>query len=232
MVKQPSIELWGVILQEPTTTISDIFLAGFCFYWFLKVKNRFPEDRAAKFQRRYYIFLALGTLAGGILGHGFNYRTLDGMKLPGWALSMVAVQWMAYSVLEDLRKYWTERTFTILVWTHTGVGLFMLLWFLWTWDFKIPQLHAGYGMLVVLGLGHLFLYLAEGQGRSLYFLLGLLPLVMMAVVFAQKWSLHIWFNENDISHVMMGLASYLFYIGWMYPQSEKATKRALLSVKA
>ncbi|MEM1221069.1 MAG: hypothetical protein AAGH79_19255 [Bacteroidota bacterium] len=225
MIRQPSIELWGVVVQEPTTTFSDVILALLCFYFYWLIGRRLPAIRAIRFQRYYFLFFGLGTLAGGILGHGFNYGFLDSMKLPGWSLSMIAAQWLAYGVLEELREYWPKGRYVQVVWMHTIIGLGCLVFFLFSWNFLIPKLHAAYTMIGIVGLGHYFLFRMHGNRRSILYVLGVLPLIAMAFVFAQKWSISVWFNQNDISHVLMGMASWAFFVGLMRWNSMPALQR-------
>ena len=70
---QPSIEILGIRVDEPITTLTDLFVAAMCIYAFFKL-NKIPvQNKMHTYLKVYFISMGIATTVGGIVGHGFLY---------------------------------------------------------------------------------------------------------------------------------------------------------------
>src|SRR5689334_6647575 len=84
-------EIGGIIVNEPMTAITDLLVAGVCFYAFFKRTGHVKYEWTHVFFRYYFLFLGLSTLYGAVIGHAFIHYFGFEWKLPGWIMSMIGV---------------------------------------------------------------------------------------------------------------------------------------------
>ena len=107
-MEKVSIELFGLILLEPSTFVSDIGLAVFSFALFLNLKRAFP---GSEFQKNYgflFLFMGIATFVSGF-GHLFgNYLDNYLLHALGWSCTAIGVYFMqtgsAYDFPKKIRK--------------------------------------------------------------------------------------------------------------------------------
>ena len=97
---QPGIEIFGVLVQEPVTTFTDVLVALACFYAFWRLQKDRLVGKTIFYLKLYFIFMGVATLMGGILGHGFLYLFSEAWKIPGWFLSMFSIMLIERSSIE------------------------------------------------------------------------------------------------------------------------------------
>ncbi|GIV30232.1 MAG: hypothetical protein KatS3mg028_1298 [Bacteroidia bacterium] len=78
-VHQPAVEVWGIKILEPVTSLTDIMVSGVCFYAAYMIYKEFYG--AAKkgghlhtlyaLSIMYFSLMGVATLLGGIFGHAF-----------------------------------------------------------------------------------------------------------------------------------------------------------------
>ena len=73
IIEQPSIEVFGILLQEPVTTLTDLLVSIICFYAYWKLKKHSIPGGTIFYMNLYFLFMGLGTAFGGLIGHGFQY---------------------------------------------------------------------------------------------------------------------------------------------------------------
>lgn len=89
--KQPSVEFYGIRVDEPVTTLTDLVVTAVCIYAFYCL-NAIPKQNNVHTYLKYYsIKMAIATAVGGLIGHGFFYLFTFAWKLPGWLTSMLSI---------------------------------------------------------------------------------------------------------------------------------------------
>jgi len=210
---QPSVEILNVRIDEPITTLTDLFLTSICFYAFFRIRKLQFTGRIKWYFKYYFLTLGLGAASGGLLGHAFLYRLSDGWKLVSWILTMGSVALIAHALIEMARpmfKPWFPRLvsrFNILIFTLA------IFYTVWTMTFLPVKYYTIYGMLVVVGSFSYFIYRKTGS-RGMLVLMGAVGIgFLSAIVFSFEWGLSPWFNHNDISHVILSLSAFSLYKG-------------------
>jgi hypothetical protein len=82
-----------------------------------------------------------------------------------------------------------------------------------TLDFAWVEFHSGYGLLGVVAPFHGWVYYKTRDRGSAFILLAVGLASVAALFYMNKVSLHTWFNYLDISHTMMAIAAFVFYLG-------------------
>jgi len=220
ILPQPAIELLGIQISEPVTTLTDLIVSGVCFYAFIKLESLHTGTNKVHFFLRYY-FLSMGiaTAIGGIIGHGFYYLFVhDGFKvspwkLPGWLTSMLSIALVERASIEYARKIVKPVVGKIFAWINVIELLtFMTLTFSHL-DFFFVEVHSAYGLLIVVSSFNAYVYYKTRSRGSKIFLYAVGFSAISALFFMNQWSLHTWFNYLDISHCFMAISAYTFYLG-------------------
>lgn len=208
---QPSIEIGGIVLGEPITTFTDIVVSLVCFYAFFKLS--FIQNIQIFYFRRYFLLMGLATFYGGIIGHGFIQYLSYSWKLPGWLLSMISMNFLERAMIEYLKQYISIKWGKILTrWNLLELFIFSII-VIYTQKFFYVELHAAYGLLCIVLPISAYLYFQKKDNTSRYFLLATLVMIVTSILFKNKISISIWFNYNDIAHVLMAITGWLFFEG-------------------
>ncbi len=220
MDKQPAIEIFGVLINEPVTTLTDLIVSAVCLYAFIKLSRIKSDNRVHFFLRYYFLSMALATAIGGLIGHGFYYLfTVDNeigvspWKLPGWLTSMVSIALVERASIEYARKIIKPKIGTFFAWLNIIELLtFMTLTFS-SLNFFFVEVHSAYGLLVVVTGFNSFIYYKTKSKASKLFLIAVSISALSAIVFMNQISINKWFNYFDISHSLMAISAYFFYLG-------------------
>jgi len=237
-LEQPSIEIWGLLINEPVTVATDLLVSAVCIYAFFKI-IRIPHRGKLKTYLLWYFFLmAVATMFGGLIGHAFlwhfntsweNPEWINNIidqtdflemnqpayawKLPGWIASMLSIMFVERAAIEQVRSIVNPAIGK----TFRTINIIELLTFmaitLATLNFRYVEIHSGYGlMFVVLSLQG-YAYLRTKNEGSKLFLIGVAFAAIAALFYMNEVGISKWFNHVDISHTIMAVAAYFFYRG-------------------
>lgn len=213
LAPQPSIEVFGLVLQEPVNTLTDLFVSIICLIAYLKL-NALPQKGQTKQLFKYYFLsMSLATFLGGVLGHALLAYVPFYMKLPGWITSMLSIALLERAVIQYSRKWIDPKIGLLFSKLNIIELLIFLVLSLATLNFQFVLIHAGYGIAIVVTGFTGFVYLKEKNTGSKLILLGVLVSAIGAYFFVFQIGIDKWFNHIDMSHVFMMIASVLYYKG-------------------
>ncbi|MCB0642857.1 MAG: hypothetical protein KDC44_14510 [Phaeodactylibacter sp.] len=220
MTEQPSINILGIILDEPTTTVTDLIIAGLCFYACFRLWQKAGRTKAQGLFAWYFFLLGLGTTLGGLLSHGFKSAFTESWKIPGWEASILAIFFLTWASVEYTRpavRPWISQSLLasmgISAVIFSGLMLYQMT--------VIPVVaYTGVGMWAVIFPLQVMVYSRTRDRVSWYSLLALFSTMLAAMAFLGQISLDKWFNHIDLSHVFLFLAVLLFY--WAAEEAGKA----------
>ncbi len=210
ILPQPDIHILGIRLQEPVTTLTDLLVTAVCFYAYWKLNKTSQSGKIIYFKKLYFIMMGFATLFGGLIGHGFQYALSLEWKLVGWISSMVAVMFIERSAIEYTFNLIPSKWHNLLLRLNIAELVIIMFFTIYTLNFKFVEFHAIYGFMVVVFSFHLYIFIKTKNIGSRYMLYGIAVLAGAMFVFNYPIALHIWFNHNDLSHVLMAIASWLF----------------------
>ncbi|NCU03040.1 MAG: hypothetical protein GXC73_03555, partial [Chitinophagaceae bacterium] len=159
IVNMPYTQLFGIKVLEPSTVLTNLLIAAVCFYLFrnMRVKgliHTMPQRLISIF----FLLTGIATIAGGVIGHGFLYKTGMYGKVPGWYISMAAVAVFERAAIIHSRPFMSKQVGQFLSWfNYIEILTFMLLSLI-TLRFFFVILHAMYGLLVVVFCFELYVY--------------------------------------------------------------------------
>jgi len=213
MVELDSVQIWGLRVDEPVVTLTDLLVAVVCFYGCYKIHLSGKPERIFTYFKYYFLLMGIATTLGGLLGHAFLYAFSFAWKLPGWVISMFAIMLIERGTIEHTRILLRPQAVKILgIINIIELSIFLVLT-LTTLNFFFVEFHSGYGlMFVVLSLEGL-LYIKTKNTASKYIIAGMGFAALAAVVFMSKFTIHFWFNHLSLSHVLMAVAAWFVYLG-------------------
>ncbi len=208
-----TVDLFGFQIMEPVTAATDLLVSGVCLYAFLKIRkgtNNLPSVNLLKY---YFLTLALATAYGGIIGHALQHVLSFGWKVPGWLISMLSIALIERAAIlhaKPILRPGIGKFFAILNIIELSVLVSVVLL---TLNFFFVEAHAFYGLLIVVSSFELFIYIKTKDEGSKLLLVAVIISALAATVHLTQFSIHIWFNHLDLSHVLMAMAAYVFYLG-------------------
>lgn len=213
-MEQPSIFPLGIRIDEPMTTLTDVLVAAVCFYAVIKLMPKSDGSRMHKLVILYFALMGSATLIGGVIGHGFLYALSFYWKLPGWLLSMLAINFLERVMIRFSKPVLTTKGAKFFSWFNiVELVVFAALAF-GSLNFLYVEIHSTYGLLVVV-FGFCVFNLVRGHGQKVIhqFMWATLFAFLAAVVFVAKWDIHQWFRHVDLAHVLMAISAFFFYRG-------------------
>lgn len=190
---QPSITYSGFTLHEPVTVLTDLMLSAVGFYYSIKTRKSH-----AKLWSVFFLILSLATLAGA-LGHGLYTGKDNGFQLTARCLGLASVMIAEMAALRfDFMKPYSKLLQTLFIFQF----LTALTLLLRTHSFRIVAVNGTIGMGIIVSAIHLIAWRKDITGSNLI-LLGILINAIAGIVHKFALAPHIWFNHNDLAHVLM-----------------------------
>lgn len=210
------INIGGIAVMEPVTALTDLIVSAVCFIAFYKLKQSVMRSHIVlKLYRYFFLSMGLATLLGGLIGHAFLHYLSFEWKLPGWVISMLSVALAERAAIMHARPLMQKQLGVFFAWTNVIELITFILLAMFTLHFIYVEIHAVYGLLIVMASFELFVYWKKKDTGSRLVLWSVLFAFAAAVVHLLKFSLHTWFNYLDLSHVFMAISSYVLYRGVM-----------------
>ncbi len=207
------IQLFGTTILEPSTVISSLMMTVVCGYAFINLNKLSREHRMYTQMQYFFLFMGLATAIGGVLGHGFIYVTGIRGKIPGWFASMIAVALFERAAIWHIKPILAKRGGQILGYlNYVELAIFFALT-LFTLKFIVVEIHAVYGLFLMLFTIEVYMYRKKKDPGSKYIFIATGLGALAAGLHALKFSFSPWFNYNDISHISMGASIYYYYLG-------------------
>lgn len=208
---QPSIYPFGIRIDEPIATVTDLLVSAVCFYAFFRLTQKKLPGRSQWYLRYYFLLIGIAMFLGGVIGHGFLYALSFPWKLPGWTISMVSVALIERSAISHARRLIKPAIVQIFLVVNVVELLIAMTVTMTTLDFFWVEFHSAYGLLIVVCFFHAYTYHRVRDKGSLWMLVAVGITAVASLVFMNEFSLHRWFNYMDLSHILLAIASYVFY---------------------
>ena len=210
---QPSIDVFGIRLDEPVTTVTDLIVSAVCFYAFYRL-NAIPNKNKVHWNLKYY-FLSMGiaTLIGGVIGHGFLYLFSFAWKLPGWLTSMFSIALLERASILYAKPLIKPKIGNFFAWMNLiELSTFVIVTFS-TLNFFFVEVHSAYGLLIIVTSFNFVVYRNRKSEASKLFLIAVGVSAFSALIFMNELGISKWFNHFDISHILMSISAFIFYKG-------------------
>jgi len=211
--KVHQIQVFGITILEPSTVITSLMMTVVCLYAFFQLDKLGRAHRMYKQIQYFFLFMGIATAIGGVLGHGFLYLTGMRGKIPGWFASMIAVALFERAAIWHVKPLLARKSGVFLGWlNYVELTIFFVLTFI-TLNFVVVEVHAVYGLFLMLFMIELYIYKKKKDPGSKYIFIATALGAVSAGFHALKFSFGPWFNYNDISHISMGASIWYYYQG-------------------
>lgn len=201
----------GLCLQEPTAFMSNMLISLTAFVIYFKYKsNGIPlEIDFHKHWKLFFLFIGCSTFLGGF-GHVFFQYTGFYGKFPSWILAFIAAYHSSKAMISlpilSKKLYQFALGFIYLKFiVFLGLALYTKMFLFVTIDSAITYL------VFCMGLG--IYYWQKGLDSFKYTVLAVLVVIPSVFIFSLDLNPSLWFNKNDLSHVLIAITIVLFYIG-------------------
>lgn len=194
----------GLTLYEPLSSITNWVMAVQCIFYYTRLR-----EGTSAFQKTWaWFFLAYGVsfVFGGISHLFFHYLDFLG-KIPVWSLAVLATAAGELAMITETTDEKKRQTLLLLIRSKLFAALLLLILdFSFKW--VMVQIFGMFVLLTVLSLSRFRL----GQLHYKSMLIGLVCLLMTAPVKIGGVDIHpAWFNRDDLAHVFMILAFWMFF---------------------
>lgn len=197
--------------MEPMITLTDLLVTAVCVWAYVKLRKHNGRVRVLFYYRMFFINMALATFIGGIVGHAFLYLFNFYWKLPGWIVSMFSIAFLERVSIERSRPLLKRKVAYFFMRLNFIELIAFVIIAILTLNFYYVEIHAAYGMLVVVLSFELFIYFKTKDVVSKYLIASVLITTIAAIVHITKFSFCEWFSFFDIGHVLMAISAYLIY---------------------
>ena len=224
MFEQTEIDIFGFLLREPMTTLTDLITASICFISFYKLTSQTQQGYIQTLLRYYFLFMGLATLNAAFFSHGILYLVTPNWKVIGWSCSSIAILLLELGSIE-YGKSWLgstrSRYLRILAFLQLA-GFFGLMLFPETRNFNMVKLNSTIGLAFFSLPIHALSWRKGGSEGSRTICLAIVYGILPAIVYNSEFTIHKYFNYHDISHVLMSIFIAIMYFG---------VKRLILDLK-
>ncbi len=208
-----TIWLGELRVDEPMAAVTDFTVALVCWFAYYKLSKLPNKTIVTQLYRYYFLFMGIGTALGAIVGHAFLYALGVYWRLPGWLFGMIAITLFEraaiYHAKPILRPIW-GKFFSVLNLIELATFIVLTCYYL---NFVFVEVHAAYGLLLVVMIFEGFVYFRRKDKGSKIILLAILSTISAALLHMFKFSFSKWFNYFDMGHIIMAISAYIFYIG-------------------
>ena len=212
-VEYTSIELFGILFEEPMTAATDLLTASVCLFAFLKLRQQSRTDAAFRYYYHYFLFMALGTACAAFLSHAILYWSGYNWKTLGWTFSAIGIFCIENSALHFYENTTQNKKWHwLFIFFKIKLALFVAcLAFPMTRVFETVQINSTIGIAGIVFPIFAFLFWKTRRKSFQLVVLGLGLSFVTGLVFNAEITFHKYFNYHDLGHVLMASASLVLY---------------------
>lgn len=207
-----SVQIFGLIIGEPTTTITDIILSAISFALMARVRDNMNESFFYNYWKMFFLFMGIST-GFGTVAHALNGSQATELYDVFWKSMVVASGISVYYAVQATLQFMNAAD-NLTIWMKR-INLFALVAFssytLILNDFEVFKVHAGIGLFIIF-MTHLVAWNKKHWGSG-WIVSGMLLSFLTVLIHTTELSFSAWFNYKDISHVIMMLSLVFIYKG-------------------
>lgn len=209
---------FGLDLVEPNALVGDTFLLLLALFVAFRVK-KMGTTPFFKYWYLFFVVFGIGFFLGG-LGHlCYNYWGVPG-KYAAWYSGIISIHILELAMISIYPNQKSQKTFVTISRVKMVLALIAATVVFTFVDLKpdpsvglkIPSLNTLIGLVLctgVLAMKYSKLYTTGFK----YHVMSVFVLIPTAIAQTFKISFYPWFDRNDISHIFLALAIFLYYKG-------------------
>lgn len=194
------IDVAGLVVRDPVTALTNVLIFVTALWWFLHLKKHSGSYVHSRFWARFTLGIGSASFIGAIV-HGFSFYTDEDQHLIAWLL-MCIIQGIGVSMAQVAVFATASPRWRIGLFVVTGLQfLAFVAGMLLVQSYEIAKFHVALGLLPIL-IAYALQGLRGDKGKT-WIALGILISALTAVVHTFKLSFSVWFNYNDIAHLLI-----------------------------
>lgn len=210
--QNPSIELFGLRIDEPITVLTDMMVAAVGFIAYFSTISS-SNSRAVQLYRYFFLFTAFSTLVAGFIGHAFAYKVGFEWRMIGWSFGIASVAFAQFAVLQHTIESIGEKAALILR-IFNVIELIVIVFILAFYrTFIIVEIQAAIGLVLMVLMLESIHYNKTKSSFSLGLIIGIGITILAVISHVAKLAVSNWFNHMDLGHVLMAIALFVMYKG-------------------
>jgi hypothetical protein len=216
-LQNPSIELFGIRIDEPVTAGTDLIVALIGIWGYFKIAKQ-KNLKHVSIYALFFLGTGVSTMIAGIIGHAFLYRFGYEAKMIGWVLGIIGTCFAQFAAVHHVKNSIGEKAFRLLLkicYLEVIVSMAILIL---KPSFLVVICHTAFGLLLMVTVLESVNYSKTRSKLSLMMIYGVGLAVAAIIVHTCKIAVSKWFNHLDISHVFLGLSLYVMIKGVLYEQ--------------
>lgn len=210
--QNPSIELFGLRVDEPVTVITDVLVAAMGFIAYLNTAS-VTNNRSFTLYRYFFLFTAISTFVAAFVGHAFAYYIGFEYRMIGWVFGIIGVAFAQFAALYHTKESIGQKIFSVVK-IISIVEIPVIAVILATKrTFTVVEIQAAFGLVIVVTVLESIHYSKTKSVFSLNMMFGIGLTVAAVVCHVGKLAISKWFNHMDLGHILMFLSLYVMYKG-------------------
>ena len=215
--QNPSIELLGLRIDEPVTTITDVIVALIGIWGYFKIARQ-KNLKHVSVYALFFLGTGISTLVAGIIGHAFLYRFGYEAKMVGWVFGILGTCFAQFAAVHHVRQTLGEKTFKLFLYICYLEVIVSMIVLILKPSFVVVIIHTAFGLLLAVTVLESINYSKTRSKLSLMMLYGVGLAIGAIICHAGKIAISKWFNHLDLSHVFLGLSLYVMIKGVLIEQ--------------
>lgn len=206
-----SIFLYGYQLSDPITVLTDLLITFYSLFVFINLKKGNTDSIIVQDWKAFYLYMFYSSLLGA-LNHAGYYLMTESFRLGIWlgmqVTACVAIFFAVLATAKTLNQPEKEKKISVFA---AIIMLVFIVLSLILKNFHILKINIAASLIFII-IEHYksFKKHTIGSGLILY---GMVVSIIPVLVHSFKWSFGIWFNHNDISHVIMFISLIVIFGG-------------------
>jgi hypothetical protein len=200
----------SIVIRDPVTALTNVmmFLAALVA-WRRLIRNDITF-LPARIWRWFFAGVSVASLIGMIV-HGFSYYTPENVHLAIWlTMGLVQSAGVSGAQLATVQHY-APRKLRLLQGFIIGQLVITTIILISFQTYAVVKYHLAVGLLPLL-FWHIYQYI-NGKKSGLWIALGILVSAITGVVHGFRLSVSVWFNYNDIAHILVIVSIWMMLKG-------------------
>ncbi len=202
------INLWGLIIREPGTIISDFIMGFFCIVFCVKLlTNRDLKEQ--KYFAQFFLFLGLSSFVAAF-AHGLYYYFGIYLHKISWLLAGFATYFLELGSTLLFQNEKFKSKFIGFIKIQLAIYIVFLLLYE---NFSIVKINFVVSLIGILTPIYIVDMVKNQLKHNLYIFLGIFLAILPSIFHSAEFSFLYIFNMNDLSHFFLILCIFFVFLG-------------------
>jgi hypothetical protein len=209
----PVVEIFGVTIAEPATTVTDYMIAATAWWFALRLFTSTEQRLVRRLWGAGFAFIGLAALLGGT-SHGFAPYLDDLQFFYLWKATVYVVGLsMLFAVAGTVEGSAIPRNTARLMHAANIGGYAIYAWWMLSHSDFVYVIYHYVPAMIGVALLQGWAWLKRKAPSAPWMITGVVVTLLGAVVQQSGFSIHRHFNHNDLYHVIQIAGLYLLYRG-------------------